>query len=85
MNLKDGSVYKASVYETKILKKAAGSNSDEKKTKKPTKDEMIQSLEIGVALLEEQLKHREFLEKIIWGLLATSLVKIVLDVLTTLR
>jgi len=73
-----------------VLKRFAGSNPAEgsnlsKKPKKLTKDERIQSLEVRVAILEEQLKTRQFLEKVIWVLLATSLGKVVLDVLVALR
>ena len=68
-----------------VLKRFAGSNPPEKKTKKQTKDERIQSLEVRVAVLEERLQRQSFLEKIIWVLLATSLGKIVLDVLSALR
>jgi len=68
-----------------VLKRFAGSNPVEKKPKKLTKDEKISSLEVRVAILEERLQRQSFLEKIIWVLLATSLGKIVLDVLTALR
>jgi len=67
------------------LKRFAGSNPAEKKPKKLTKDERISSLEVRVAVLEERLEHASFYQKIIWVLLATSLGKIVLDALATLR
>jgi len=68
-----------------VLKRFAGSNPAEKKPKKLTKDERINSLEVRVAVLEERLEHAGFYQKIIWVLLATSLGKIVLDVLAALR
>jgi len=67
------------------LKRFVSSDSTEKKPKKLTKDERIQGLEIRVAVLEERLEHASFYQKIIWVLLATSLGKIVLDVLSALR
>ena len=68
-----------------VLKRFAGSNPAEKKPKKLTKDERISGLEVRVAVLEERLQRQSFLKKIIWVLLATSLGKIVLDVLAALR
>jgi len=67
------------------LKRFVSSDSAEKKPKKLTKDERISSLEVRVAVLEERLQRQSFLEKIIWVLLATSLGKIVLDVLSALK
>jgi len=80
---KDGWAFKENNHVA--LKRFAGSNPAEKKPKKLTKDERIQSLEVRVAVLEERLEHASFYQKIIWVLLATSLGKIVLDVLAALR
>jgi len=82
LNEKDGWFY-AKRFKKRIMR-VAGSNPREKRPKK-TQAERIHQLEIRIAILEEQLKTRQFLEKIIWVLLATSLGKIVLDVLAALR
>ena len=79
---KDGWCYAGHL--KKRLKKVAGSNPAEKKPKKVTQAERIHRLEVQIAVLEEQLKHRQFLEKIIWVLLATSLGEVVLRVLGVL-
>jgi len=80
---KDGWVYRENNQVT--LKRVGFEPTMEKKPKKLTRDERIQSLEVRVAILEERLQRQSFLEKIIWVLLATSLGKIVLDVLSALR
>jgi len=79
---KDGWCYAGHL--KKRLKNVAGSNPAEKRPKKLTQAERILQLEVRIAVIEEQLKHRQFLEKIIWVLLATSLGEVVLRVLGVL-